>query len=237
MTPIPGELSHIERRDQLHVFLIVNTSGTLQGEEIRRINETAERVLEILKKYGEERSVAIRLRVITYADTAELLVGNVERGPYVEEVSWEPLTAAESEKADLAGAIRLANGSLRIQYMGVRTLMPTVIFLANGKEALADEETLAAIEEMRTRLTGRNPTREKVHRLVLTLENGAAEVLSPLASATDGGALVFSADEEGLHAFEEHFYQCYPFRSPSPLPVAPTPILMQWDGKDDGWVL
>lgn len=154
-------------KPSLHQYYIIDTSGSMCGTPISQINSV---VPEIFREAGKtsvaQESAEVYVHVLAFSDTMEWIIGSENTGVLLEdaEKQWKTLSAGGG--TDTATAIDTVRSGLRTKNLGTSNYMPVVILLTDG-ESNDPQATLAAIDKLKTALTGNNPQKEKVLRIAV----------------------------------------------------------------------
>lgn len=144
--PTIADMTGMPRKD-LHIFYILDTSGSMEGAKISALNHAMDETIEALrtlsKKNGDAR---LKIAALSFNTGAEWITKN---GPeYLEEhFEYEYLEAGGM--TNMGAALRELNGKLsQHEFLGsmMGALMPVMIFMTDG---YATDNYEDALEEIR----------------------------------------------------------------------------------------
>ena len=143
--PSTGALSKSARKE-LHVFFVLDTSGSMVGAPIASLNRAVEETIEALKMLSESNGDAdLKIAVLEFNTGCKWVTSN---GPEsAEDFEWEPVEAGGI--TDIGAAIRELDSKLsRHAFLKsvVGALMPVIIFMTDG---FATDDYEPAIEQIR----------------------------------------------------------------------------------------
>lgn len=170
-------------KDELNIFKIVDTSGSMTGERINQLNCAVSEALAAFKDAARKAEIKLKIRMIEFNNFAEWIMGKAEEGVDIEqaEALWTDLTA-KAAGTNTAAAIRLACEAMHTEYLGTRTYHPIVILITDGESNNFDE-TLQAIEELKLSLkSSTDPSKEKIQRIAVGVVNANRQELEAFAS-------------------------------------------------------
>lgn len=147
--PNLNAFEEIPRKD-LHVFFILDTSGSMSGAKISSLNRAMEETLEALQSVAQSNADAkLKLAVMQFNTSPSWVTWN---GPedLESDFIWEPLT--EGGTTNLAPVLRELNGKLsRSGWLNsmAGAMMPILIFMTDGYSTDKEADYVAALEEIR----------------------------------------------------------------------------------------
>ena len=114
-------------RRGLRFIMLVDLSGSMQGDKIQAVNRAIRECIPEMRKNNRDNPFAeMTVEVITFASGA---VWHVPKTP-VEQFNWKDLDA--SGVTDLGAALNLLTEALDVQNMGKRNLPPVLLLLSDG---------------------------------------------------------------------------------------------------------
>ncbi len=133
-------------RKELHVFYVLDTSGSMEGQKISALNHAMEECTEALKTLAKSNGDAIlKIAVLEFNSGCKWITSN---GPEaMEDFEWEYLEAGGL--TDIGTALKELNGKLsRNEFLNSMTgaWMPIIIFMTDG---FATDDYEASLEEIR----------------------------------------------------------------------------------------
>ena len=147
--PTTNELTDMPRKD-LHIFYILDTSGSMEGTKISALNHAMDETVEVLRTLSKQNADArLKIAVLSFNTGAEWVTKN---GPeYLEEhFEYEYLEAGGL--TDMGAALRELNAKLsQREFLGsmMGALMPVMIFMTDGYATDNYEEALEEIRQNR----------------------------------------------------------------------------------------
>ena len=147
--PTTNELTDMPRKD-LHIFYILDTSGSMEGTKISALNHAMDETIEALRTLSKQNGDArLKIAVLNFNTGAEWITKN---GPeYLEEhFEYEYLEAGGL--TDMGAALRKLNSKLsQHEFLGsmMGALMPVMIFMTDGYATDNYEEALEEIRKNR----------------------------------------------------------------------------------------
>ncbi len=161
-------------RPDLHVFYVLDTSGSMQNKPIGVLNRAMESTVDALKQVAAHHSDAnVKIAVLEFNSTCRWINPN---GPeYLDDFFWTDLVAAG--KTEIGAALRELDSKLsRSAFLNSMTsaFLPVIIFMTDGFATDDYERELQKIMRNRwfskaTRVgfaIGRNPDTEMIAKLV-----------------------------------------------------------------------
>ncbi|MBQ7681023.1 MAG: VWA domain-containing protein [Oscillibacter sp.] len=147
--PTTNELTDMPRKD-LHIFYILDTSGSMEGTKISALNHAMDETIEVLRTLSKQNADArLKIAVLSFNTGAEWVTKN---GPeYLEEhFEYEYLEAGGL--TDMGAALRELNSKLsQREFLGsmMGALMPVMIFMTDGYATDNYEDALEEIRQNR----------------------------------------------------------------------------------------
>ena len=143
--PSTGALGKSARKE-LHVFYVLDTSGSMYGASISALNHAVEETTEALKTLAQSNGDAdLKIAVLEFNSGCKWITSN---GPEsVEDFEWEYLEAGGM--TDIGAALRELDSKLsRHAFLKsvVGALMPVIVFMTDG---FATDNYETALEEIR----------------------------------------------------------------------------------------
>ncbi len=134
------------RRD-LHVFYVLDTSGSMEGKPIQILNQEMLETVRVLNKVAKRNGDAqLKLSVLEFSSTAKWMQKN---GPEnVEDFIWSDLSAGGL--TNIGAALRELNSKLSTKEFlrsSSGTLLPIIIFMTDGYATDEYEKQLAVIKK------------------------------------------------------------------------------------------
>ena len=143
--PSTGALNKSARKE-LHVFFVLDTSGSMEGASISALNHAVEETTEALKTLAESNGDAdLKIAVLEFNTDCRWVTSN---GPEsAEDFEWEYLEAGGI--TNIGAALRELDSKLsRHEYLKsvVGALMPVIVFMTDG---FATDDYESAIQQIR----------------------------------------------------------------------------------------
>lgn len=134
-------------RKELHVFYVLDTSGSMEGVKISALNHAMEECTEALKKLAKTNGDAkLKMAVLEFNSGCRWVTSN---GPEDLEEDFEQEYMEAGGLTDIGAALRELNSKLsRHAFLNSMTgaLMPVIIFMTDG---YATDDYTKALEEIR----------------------------------------------------------------------------------------
>ncbi|MDD4390967.1 MAG: VWA domain-containing protein [Eubacteriales bacterium] len=144
---------------KLHLFWLVDCSGSMQGKKISTLNYAIRDVVPEIQQIAKEHpEIQMYLRTIKFSDKAAWVGDNTPVS--VESFVWIDLTSGGLTSA--ADAINLLCEELEMEKMGRRGLPPVCIFISDGYYTNSTEEYQSSIDRL-----NKLPWGKKAIRLVI----------------------------------------------------------------------
>ena len=132
--------------DEVHLFFILDNSGSMGGTPIQTLNEAMETVFPALVNVANSKEVTAFFHVLAYNTDIHWLCGSTaEEGIPMDQFHWHEIGAGG--RTNTAGAIRAILPGLSQKYLGHKTYRPVIILITDG-ESDSFVETKAAIQEL-----------------------------------------------------------------------------------------
>lgn len=147
--PSTNSLTESPRKD-LHVFYVLDTSGSMEGAKISALNHAMEECMEALKTLAKNNGDAkLKIAVMEFNSGCRWVTSN---GPEdaEEDFEYEYLTAGGM--TDIGAALKELNSKLsQHEFLSSMTgaLMPVIIFMTDGYATDDYEDALADIRKNR----------------------------------------------------------------------------------------
>ena len=166
--------------DTLNLIMLLDRSISMDDYgRIDQLNQAIPVLKQSLTEVADEEGVEIKLRIISFCEKINWVVGSPESGVNIQDVVWHDLTTDYCTCTDLA--IKEANKALKKQYLGAHALRPVVILITDGGCTNDHGDYLAAIEEMKRKLSG-TTGKEKVTRIAVGVQDANRVELEEFAS-------------------------------------------------------
>lgn len=166
----------------LPVFILLDTSHSMMGENEVLLNSSASAILTALEEAAEDNECPVKVRMAEFNKDAHWVLGCTQDGEYIDDASslWCDFSPTPNE-ANLAAAIHLANECMHAKYLDARSFCPLVILVSGSSSWSADPDE--AIQTLRESLRSKNnPNREKVVRISIGLPSADSTKLEAFAS-------------------------------------------------------
>lgn len=143
--PSTGDLTETPRKE-LHVFYVLDTSGSMEGVKISMLNHAMEECTDALKDLAKSNADAeLKIAVLEFNSGCKWVTSN---GPEaLEDFEWDKLEAGGL--TDMGAALKELNSKLSTHaFLGsmMGALMPVIIFMTDG---YATDDYDKALEEIR----------------------------------------------------------------------------------------
>jgi uncharacterized protein YegL len=139
---LPNE---VVKRD-LHFFLLVDCSGSMDGAKIASLNHAvAEAIPAIRDAVKGHPEVCVKFRAIKFSDNASWHIGSLTSADPIDNVYWNDLTASGQTETNKAISILL--DALDVEMMPRRGYPPVCLLLSDGFCTKPDEY-VAVIEKL-----------------------------------------------------------------------------------------
>ena len=158
--------------DEVHLFFLLDNSGSMAGAPIQTLNEAMENVFPALTKVANSKEVTAIFHVLAYNTDIQWLSGSTaEKGIPMEQFQWHEIKAGG--RTNTAGAIRAILPGLSERVLGHRAFRPVVILVTDG-ESNSFADTQAAIQEL--------VPRQKTTRIAIGVQGYNPKELEEFAS-------------------------------------------------------
>ncbi|MCQ2372696.1 MAG: VWA domain-containing protein [Phascolarctobacterium sp.] len=187
-------------KDNVNLILLIDNSYSMYASgALSAMDYMLPDLLHNLSEMADENGVNLKLRLISFSDRAEWLVGKPECGVNVKNVVWQSIKEDNNTATNLA--IREANKALKVEYLGAHAVKPVVILVTDGKCNAKDKKDYSlAVAEMKKKLSGKTG-KEKVMRVAIGMNDFEASELIEFASVGklegQDQPLVFAAKDAG----------------------------------------
>ena len=132
--------------DEVHLFFVLDNSGSMGGTPIQTLNEAMETVFPTLVSVANSKEVTAFYHVLAYNTDIHWLCGSTaEQGVPMDQFHWHEIGAGG--RTNTAGAIRAILPGLSQKYLGHKTFRPVIILITDGNSD-SFVETQAAIKEL-----------------------------------------------------------------------------------------
>ena len=132
--------------DEVHLFFILDNSGSMGVTPIQTLNEAMETVFPALVNVANSKEVTAFFHVLAYNTDIHWLCGSTaEQGVPMDQFHWHEISAGG--RTNTAGAIRAILPGLSQRLLGHKTFRPVIILITDG-ESDSFAETKAAIQEL-----------------------------------------------------------------------------------------
>ena len=175
--------------DEIHLFFILDNSGSMGGTPIQTLNEAMETVFPALVGVANNKEVTAFFHVLAYNTDVHWLCGSTaEQGVPMDQFHWHEIDARG--RTNTAAAIRAILPGLSQKVLGHKTFRPVIILITDGKSDSMDE-TKAAIAEL--------DKKQKTTRIAIGVQGYNPQELEEFAST----GIVVKRDEFGDHMDED----------------------------------
>ena len=141
-----------ERRYATHlpVLFELDTSGSMEGESIRLLNEAMAKFRDEVIRVPEARA-RIDIAVIAYNSTPKLITN------FTDLDSWQPTTLTAGGCTDTAEAMQLAMDCIdeyRVKQntAGIKVYRPILVHISDGASTSSEEDTQRALDRVHARM-------------------------------------------------------------------------------------
>ena len=124
--------------DEVHLFFILDNSGSMGGTPIQTLNEAMETVFPALVNVANSKEVTAFFHVLAYNTDIHWLCGSTaEQGVPMDQFHWHEISAGG--RTNTAGAIRAILPGLSQRLLGHKTFRPVIILIGfPGSNAIKD---------------------------------------------------------------------------------------------------
>ena len=174
-----GIIGETTTKECINLTYLLDTSGSMVGQKINQLNVAMSEAVQTVEEEAISREdIKILMRVIEFNSTAHWLIGDAENG--VEHIDWQDLSARGG--TNTAGAIRLTTDIMHTRILGTRNYQPVVILITDG-ESNDYQETINAAQELKASLQSKSdPSKDKIIRVAIGVENANRAELEAFAS-------------------------------------------------------
>ena len=161
------------------IFLI-DASKSMTGKKIEQVKKYMLEITEKLAKKSHDDMIDIMVRVIKYDSSPTWIVGDIENGVNINDLSydWENLTTGGMGNTALA--IEECMKSLNTKYLGLRSQKPVVVLLSDINTS--DKDALSESIEKLKKTFNVQGNKEKVIRVAIDLDITNRDALESFAS-------------------------------------------------------
>ncbi len=139
--PKPLDLAGVRRR-QLHMFFLLDCSGSMEGENIRSLNYAMRGAVPEMRKAADDNvEVEVMVRAVCFADGA---VWHIRQAIPVHSLEWKDVTA--KGHTAMGAALKLVAEQLTSAGMPGPQLRPVIILVSDGKPTDDFAEGLRALD-------------------------------------------------------------------------------------------
>lgn len=132
MSQRPGRnFSQADLISTLHIFFLLDNSGSMDGKPLQTLNEAMENVLRALAAEAKKKGVRMKAHLLAFSSGVQWLCGSTaEKGVDIENVRWQNLDSEST--TDTAAALMSLLPGLSTDLLGPRTFTPVVILISDG---------------------------------------------------------------------------------------------------------
>ncbi len=147
------------RRALLHLFFLLDSSGSMEGARIQSLNQIVRDLLPELQSFAQSHpECEITLRVIEFNSSARWLVGDHRNAPSLEQFQWHDLQA-EGVTAMAQAIALLADGLEDERLAGKKLFAPVAILISDGGSTDPTSEMESALQRLNQQKAGRKALR------------------------------------------------------------------------------
>ena len=158
--------------DEMHVFFLLDHSGSMTGPRIQTLNEAMETLIPTMVSAARSRDVTLFFHALCFNTYVRWLCGSTaEKGVKMDDFQWHEIDAGGMTCTP--DAIRAVLPGLSRRILGTRTFCPIVILMTDG-ESCSFQDTMAAIDEMNQM--------QKVTRIAIGVQDYNPKELDAFAS-------------------------------------------------------
>ncbi len=222
-------------RRTLRFIMLVDVSGSMQGDKIQAVNRAVRECIPEMRKNNRDNPFAeMSVEVITFGTGA---VWHVPKTA-VDQFTWKDLTA--EGVTDLGAAMNLVTEALDVQTMGKRNLPPVLLLLSDGGPTDDWELALRRFEATSWGKPGRTvriavAIGEGADKTVLTRFTGNPETV---LSADKAATLVALIKWASISVTKSHSTSMAVASGAGPVaaPLPPPPVVVaSKDADDEPW--
>lgn len=156
----------------LHIFFLLDISGSMSGKRLQTLNEAMDNVLRVLAVEARKAGVKMMAHLLAFSSGVKWLCGSsAEKGVNIESVRWQDLDSEST--TDTAAALQAILPGLSRSYLGERAFTPVVILISDG---FSDDR--AATQEAIRQLT----QCQKVFRIAVGVDGYNCDELNDFVS-------------------------------------------------------
>lgn len=139
-------LSEANFTNAIHMFFLLDNSGSMAGKNLQALNEAMENLIRSLAAESRKQGVLILMHILSFSGAVRWLCGTTcDRGVSVHDIRWRDLT--DEYNTDTAAAIEAIRPGLNRDKLGYRTYKPIVVLISDGHSD-DRQKTRKAIEEL-----------------------------------------------------------------------------------------
>lgn len=138
---MPGAISIAPTKRSLHIFWIVDVSGSMNGAKIASLNEAIRQVLPDLKNAGSKHSTNVKVHAIAFGAGARHLVDPPQP---LDTFVWNDIQACDN-RTDLGAALAMATADLEL-IKNEKQNPPVLILITDGQPTDAWQTALPAFD-------------------------------------------------------------------------------------------
>lgn len=139
-------LSEANFTNAIHMFFLLDNSGSMAGKNLQALNEAMENLIRSLAAESRKQGVLILMHILSFSGAVRWLCGTTcDRGVSVHDIRWTDLT--DEYNTDTAAAIEAIRPGLNRDKLGYRTYKPIVVLISDGHSD-DRQKTRKAIEEL-----------------------------------------------------------------------------------------
>lgn len=115
---------------QLHMFYVLDISGSMQGAKIQALNHAMEETIPAMREAAKGNLEAeVLVRVLTFSDNANWLVVKPTK---VDDFNWTPINNADGV-TDMGTALSMLADALEETKFPHRMMQPVILLLSDGQ--------------------------------------------------------------------------------------------------------
>ena len=136
-------------RDVIHLFFLLDNSGSMSGAPIQTLNEAMVNTMSELKNEADRKEVTAMVHILSFNSSVSWLCNTTsEEGISVENINWTDIGATGG--TDTAAAIRAILPGLSRKRLGHHAYRPIIVLITDGFSN-DRSETQQAIQELNAR--------------------------------------------------------------------------------------
>lgn len=139
----------LDVRDVIHLFFLLDNSGSMSGASIQTLNEAMVNTMSELKAEADRKEVTAMMHILSFNSSIRWLCNtSAEEGLPVENINWADISA--NGGTNTASAIRSILPGLSRRLLGHHAYRPIIVLITDG---YSDNraETQQAIQELLAR--------------------------------------------------------------------------------------